>query len=197
MATKKLKPLQKNEFETIYNRFFHIYYDIAQRFLYQEEDAKSVVQDAFIKLWENEIHLQNDDEIKNYLFILVRNRSLNVIRQRKKQFQTTDQPEYLINSISHKLLEKTGEDILLYQELFEKVQQAIQALSPQCKKVFQLSRFEDLSNKEIAAVLDISVKAVEANITRALKQLREELAPYLISKEAAPKLPVLFYLSLS
>lgn len=120
MATKKLRPLRKNEFETIYNRFFHIYYDIAQRFLYQEEDAKSVVQDAFIKLWENEIHLQNDDEIKNYLFILVRNRSMNVIRQRKKQFQTTDQPEYLINSISHKLLEKTGEDILLYQELFEK-----------------------------------------------------------------------------
>ena len=187
MTPKKLKSLNKREFEDIYNRFFNVFYDVALHFLHHEDDAKCVVQEAFIKFWENDINFQSDKEIKNYLFILIRNRCLNLLREKKKRLQDTDIQDYLVASINYRLLNETGEDILLYQELFEKIQTAISRLTPQCKEVFKLSRFDDLSNKEIAQQLNISIKAVEANITRALKKLREELAPYLVGQEEKGK----------
>jgi RNA polymerase sigma-70 factor (ECF subfamily) len=174
---------KKKEFERIYNHFFSFFFDVAFHFLHHEEDAKGLVQDAFIKLWENGIYSKPEQEIKNYLFILIRNSSLNILRKRQKFSGGTDSKEALLASINYKLLNETGEDILLYQELFEKIQLAISNLTPQCRQVFMFSRFEDLSNKEIAEKLDISVKAVEANITRALKRMREELSPYLSGKE--------------
>lgn len=173
----------KNEFETIYNRFFNFFYEVALHFLRHEEDAKGMAQEAFIKLWETEKYTRPEQEIKNYLFIIIRNQCLNSLRNRKKNPRNDDGQDFLLSSINYRLLNETGEDILLYQELFDKIQIAISHLTPQCKEVFSLSRFDELSNKEIASKLDISVKAVEANITRALKSLREELADYLSAKE--------------
>ncbi len=175
--------LKKKEFEKIYTRFFSFFFDVAFQFLHHEEDAKSLVQDAFIKLWENDVYSKSEQEIKNYLFILVRNSSLNLLRQKRKFTNGSDSQEALLASINYRLLDETGEDILLYQELFERIQAAISNLSPQCREVFMYSRFEDFSNKEIAEKLNISVKAVEANMTRALKSLRQELSPYLSGKE--------------
>ena len=171
--------IQKKEFEKIYTRFFNFFYDVAYRFLNHEEDAEGIVQEAFIKLWESKMFAKPESEIRNYLFILIRNRCLNLLRSKRKRFVDTDSHEYLLTSINYKLLNETGEDILLYQELFEKIQSSISNLSPKCKEVFCLSRIDDLSNQEISERLDISIKAVEANITRALKKLKEELQPYL------------------
>lgn len=175
--------LKKKEFEEIYNRFFSFFYDVAFHFLHHEEDAKGLVQEAFIKLWEKGIYFKPEQEVKNYLFILIRNSSLNLLRTKRQFSETSNEQDVLLASINYKLVNETGEDILLYQELFEKIQTAISGLSPQCMEVFTLSRFDDLSNKEIANKLNITVKAVEANITRALKQLRQELASYLSPKD--------------
>lgn len=183
MAIIESDDLKKKEFERIYNHFFSFFFDVAYHFLHHEEDAKGLVQDAFIKLWENNIYSKSEQEIKNYLFILVRNSSLNLLRNRRKFSNGGNSQEALLASINYKLLNETGEDILLYQELFDKIQTAISNLTPQCREVFMLSRFEDLSNKGIAEKLNISVKAVEANITRALKSMRQELSSYLSGKE--------------
>ncbi|MGV8092596.1 MAG: RNA polymerase sigma-70 factor [Mangrovibacterium sp.] len=171
--------LGKREFGKVYNRFFSFFYQIAFHFLREEEDAKEVVQEAFIKLWEKQIYVKPESEIKNYLFILVRNQCLNLLREKRKNAEKLTSQEYFAVNISYKLLNATGEDILLSAELSEKIRIAISRLTPQCMTVFTLSRFEDMSNSEIAAKLNISVKAVEANMTRALKQLREELSSYL------------------
>lgn len=183
MTIIESEELRRKEFEKIYNRFFNFFSDVAFHFLHHEDDAKGLVQEAFIKLWENNIYSKSEQEIKNYLFILIRNSSLNLLRKKRKFFDGANSHEALLASINYKLLNETGEDILLYQELFEKIQTAISNLTPQCKEVFMFSRFEDLSNKEIAEKLNISVKAVEANITRALKSMREELSPYLSGTE--------------
>ena len=189
--------LKKSKLEDIYNRFFNFFYEVAVQFLHHEEDAKEVVQDAFIKLWENDIYLQTDKEIKNYLFILVRNRCLNLLRDKKKGIQNLSGQDFLIASINYKLLNETGEDILLHQELLEIIKTSIAKLTPQCREVFKLSRFEDLSNKEIADKLEISVKAVEANMTRALKSLKTDLAPYLRGNEGNGNSPVIRSILLS
>ena len=182
MPVNEYKKSGKREFEKIYSRLFDFYFQIAFHFLNNSEDAKEVVQDAFIKLWENSVYRKDILEIKNYLFIVIRNRCLNMLRDKKKMIQE-DNYERRIASLSYKLLEETSEDILLYRELSEKVQEAISSLPPKCGQVFKLSRTEDLSNKEIAQKLNISLKSVEANITRALKSLRIELAPYLAQKK--------------
>ncbi|MGE4586938.1 MAG: RNA polymerase sigma-70 factor [Mangrovibacterium sp.] len=170
---------KRKDFETIYHRFFNFYYQVAVHFLHHEDEAKEVVQESFIRLWEKEVYLKTDPEIRNYLFILVRNRCLNLLRDRRKLLQENGGEEYLSVLLRHRMLSETGEDILLYRELAERIHEAVARLSPQCREVFSLSRFEDLSNSQIAAKLQISVKAVEANMTRALRKLRQELAPYL------------------
>ncbi len=172
--------LTKAGFQRIYEQFFNYFFRISMQFLHSEPDACEIVQDAFVALWENRDKLHKDTNIKNYLFILVRNKSLNKLRDRKKEQKHTNSKEYLIDSISYRLLNETGEEILLYDELFELIMQAIGKLPEQCREVFRMSRFDQLSNKEIAEKLDITVKAVEANITRALKILRTDLHKYLI-----------------
>ncbi len=174
----------KRKFEKVYSQFFDCYFQIAFHFLCNSEDAKEVVQDAFIKLWENSVYLRDTDEIKNYLFIVIRNRCLNLLRDKKKMIYEDSYGDRLA-SINYKLLSESSEEVLLYRELAEKVLDAISSLPPQCRQVFSLSRTEDLSNKEIAQKLNISVKSVEANITRALKSLRIELAPYLAQKKTS------------
>lgn len=191
MEQKGPPSLKKKDFENTYNRFFNFFYDVAIQFLHHEEDAKEVVQDAFIKLWEHDIYLQTEKEIKNYLFILVRNRCLNLLRDRKKGIKNLSSQDFLIASINYKLLNETGEDILLHQELLETIKTSIAKLTPQCHEVFQMSRFEDMSNKEIAQKLEISVKAVEANMTRALKSLKADLAPYLQGNERNGNSPLI------
>ena len=170
---------RKKDFEVCYNKFFNSFYHIALQFISHEEDAEEVVQEAFIKLWGKDIDFQSEQEVKNYLFILIRNRCLNLLRDKKKQIQYGPVHDTLMALINYKLLDETGEDILLYSELVEKVRDAISLLTPQCRKVFELSRFEDLSNNEIADQMGISTKAVEANMTRAIKKLRDQLIPYL------------------
>jgi len=189
--------LKKKEFEKIYNRFFSFFYQVAFHFLHEEEDAKEMVQEAFIKLWERSIYMKSESEIKNYLFIIIRNHCLNFLRDKQKNLKAANSYEYLTASINYKLLSETGEDILLSLELSEQISLAISHLSLQCREVFMMSRFDAMSNKEIADKLRISVKAVEANMTRALKKLREELSPYLSEQRKTAANPTVYTFLLS
>ncbi len=173
----------KKKFEKTYNRFFNFYFQIAFHFLHHEEDAREVVQEAFIKCWEKDIHKKTEPEIKNYLFIIVRNRCLNILRDRKNKSTEFFPDDLSFASIQYKLLQETGEEILLYEELSQRISAAIDNLPPQCRTVFSMSRYENLSNIEISRKLNISVKAVEADITRSLRKLRVELAQYLSEED--------------
>ncbi|RKD88296.1 RNA polymerase sigma-70 factor [Mangrovibacterium diazotrophicum] len=175
----------KKKFEDLYNRYFHFFYQVAMQFLNRDDEAKGVVQESFIKMWEKEIYTQTEQSVKNYLFILVRNGCLNILRQRKRRMQEIDESELLQTSVSLHLLEETSEEILLYKELSDRIASMINKLTPQCREVFKLSRFNNYTNKDIAEELGISVKAVEANMTRALKQLRQDLKLYLDQEDAS------------
>ncbi|MDD4191292.1 MAG: RNA polymerase sigma-70 factor [Mangrovibacterium sp.] len=177
--TTESDSLNKKKFEKTYHAHFSSFYQIAFHFLHDEEDAKEVIQEAFIKLWEKQVYLKPEPEIRNYLFILVRNHCLNLLRDKRKSLLERGSSDYLAAQLNYKLLSVTGEDLMLSAELSEKIRLAISGLTPQCRQVFTMSRTDDLSNHEIAEKLQISVKAVEANMTRALKQLREELSEYL------------------
>ena len=139
------------------------------------DTSRDIVQGVFIRLWEMKDQLDTERSIKPYLFKSVLNRSLNYIRDQKKiihselpgsENQLTD---YLDSS-----------SFLEESELSQRISEAISNLPEKCRNIFTMSRFEDLSYKEIADKLGVSVKAVEAQMTRALKLLRNDLIDYLI-----------------
>ena len=162
--------MDHREFEELFRNYFTPLMAFSRRILGDEEDAREVVHQVFINLWEKRRELDLSTSLKSYLFTSVNNRSLNVIRDRKK-FSSEEVPE------------RAGEwDVstqLEAMELEEKIRAAIDTLPERCREIFELNRFEGLKYSEIATQLDISVKTVENQMTKALKLLREQLGKYL------------------
>jgi len=162
--------MDKREFEELFRNFFTPLMAFSRRILGDEDDAREVVHQVFINLWEKRSELDFSTSLKSYLFTSVNNRSLNMIRDRKK-FSSEEVPE------------RAGEWDVSAQieaiELEEKIRAAIETLPERCREVFELNRFEGLKYSEIASQLDISVKTVENQMTKALRILREQLGKYL------------------
>lgn len=133
------------------------------------EDAEEVVNDIFISIWDKQTELKEELGIKSYLFRSVKNRSLNKIRSSKTHFETMSEEIPLAGNFT------TGLDQIQFKETRDKVQFFVDQLPTRCRQVFLLSRVHDLSHKEIAELMDISVKTVENQIGFALKFLREAL----------------------
>lgn len=157
-----------------YEELFMTHYPALVRSAYRLLDdraaAEDIVQDVFCKLWEKKNELHHITSLKSYLFRMVINECLNYIRKNKAILAREDSysafPDIADNATINNLNVK---------ELEKKVESAVRELPPVCKKVFMLSRYEQFSYKQIAAELNISVKAVEKHIIRALKSLRDIL----------------------
>jgi len=125
-----------------------------------------------IKLWHKQQHLNIRGPVEAYLYRMVINTSLNHIEKEKKYTRLENQSVITLEQTI-----ETQENSHIIEDREKKVRDAISELPPQCQTVFSLSRFENLSNKEIAEHLGISVKAVEKHVTAALKTLRIKLKP--------------------
>jgi RNA polymerase sigma-70 factor (ECF subfamily) len=150
------------------------------QFISDWDKSKSLAQEAFINLWLNREKIETLNGIKAFLYTYARSSCLNYIRHRKVISKYEDlqlqSKEDLLNS---EVLESFDFNSLEFIELEELIMRSINDLPDQCRRVFMLSRFEGKMNKEIAEELDISIKSVEANMTRALKALRGNLVDYL------------------
>ena len=146
-----------------------IYFEIPVS-LEEEDDAKEIVHDVFIKVWEKMDSLPPDVNYKSYLYKSVNNRGLNFIRDRKKLVQLDQISEEKYSSSLAEMEEK---------ELERAIELAIHSLPDKCREVFELSRYEGLTYKSIAEKMAVSVKTVEAQMSKALRLLREHLAEFL------------------
>ena len=162
--------LEGRNFERLFKDFFPPLMAFARKILGDEDDARDVVHQVFINLWEKRKELDLSTSLKSYLFTSVHNRSLNVIRDRLK-FSSAEVPEVAGEWDVSAQLES--------MELEEKIREAIDSLPEKCREIFELSRFEGLKYGEIATQLNISIKTVENQISKALKILREQLGKYL------------------
>ncbi len=143
-------------------------------FLKNLEASEEVVQETFVKLWENRKTLNITSSLKSYLFRAVRNSSLNVIKHEKIKDKYKSYNEYEIKNHSASLDEEIDAS-----ELEIKIRKSIDLLPSERKKAFIMSRYEGLKYKEIAEKLNISKKTVENQIGKALKFLKSELAEYM------------------
>jgi len=161
-------------FEDIYKRYYVELCMFAQRFIPLAEEAEEIVQDVIYKLWENKESIDSIQSVRSYLYTSVRNKSLNLLKHKKIEEKYRDEAWIELKSIENAVYEEASAN-----ELQEKISHSIDELPDRCREVFLLSRTEGLKNKDISERLGITVKAVEANISRALSSLRLSLKEYL------------------
>ena len=135
--------------------------------------AEDIVQDIFVKLYEQASTLNITGTPGAYLRRMAVNRAIDHYRKHSKRQQVDLDQQFDLSSY-----EETDQ-ALDFEDTKEAVKQAIAALPQQCRVVFLLKRKEGMTNKEVAEYLGISVKTVENQVTKAMKRLREQLGPLL------------------
>lgn len=165
--------------ESAYKELFVRYYAqlvvFARKVIYDDDLARDLVQDVIVGFYEKRKEIKIHSSLQAHLYQSVRNRCLNQIKHSQIRrdhhaniYQTKKNDEAFV------------EDKLQETELEQRIYSVIQALPTQCKKIFEMSRFEGVSNQEIADKLDLSKRTVETQISKALKVLRTQLAGYLV-----------------
>lgn len=169
---------EKKAYESIYSEYFGVLYHLCLHYLHNENVAEEIVQDTFMKLWEIKSSLNEQVNIKNFLYTITKNNCLNYLRNRKTTIKHLEKIKYLEIQFNYEALEKLG-DYIQFEELRSKIENSINSLPNEVRETFKLSRFEELTYKEIAEKQNISSKTVEARISKALRILRVELKDYL------------------
>lgn len=139
------------------------------------DEAEDLVQQTFVKLWELRADISVQFSLKAYLYRMVHNRALNRLRSHRTRQRYGEQQVRLMEN-AHEPAPDTASN-----ELHTRYHNALKVLPTECRKVFELSRFEDLKYREIAEQLGISIKTVETQMGKALRLLRTELADYLLT----------------
>jgi RNA polymerase sigma-70 factor, ECF subfamily len=169
----------KDGFRHIFQQFYQPLYHLSSHYLEDPDEAKEVVQNAFVKLWEVRQNLNEDSNIRNFLFTLVKNNCLNLLKRKQLLLKHHEKIKWMEMHYQYESLSRMGDDYLEFNELKDKIDLAIRNLPEHCRVVFEMSRFEQLKNREIAEKLGVTQKTVEAHLTKALKILRNELKDYL------------------
>lgn len=168
------------ELDITYKALFRKYYPsllfYATR-LIGDEEAEDVVQDVFIELWKRKDTMIIGEQIQAFLYRAVYTRSLNVLKHRsiKNGYYATIEE---INRKRVELYHPDNNEVIKRIENIElrtEISSAINELPDKCKEVFKLSYLHDMKNKEIADIMGISLRTVEAHMYKALKYLRERL----------------------
>ena len=153
-------------FESIYDRYWDKLFDAAYKRLHNTAICEEVVQDIFVKIWEKRSALTITTGLKNYLYTAVK---YSVIDHYRKEVL---QDNFVLANKQNADLDNTTEDSIFLNDLKQHLEGLISTLPVKCKNVYVLSRLEHKSNKEIAAILNISEKTVEGHLTKALQHIR-------------------------
>lgn len=167
----------RNEEENVFNRMFVEYYkplcNYAFHYVNDVETSREITQDVFLKFWEKADFDEAQIVLKSFLYVSIRNACIDFLKHNRlhQEYRSKILLEYAVTYNDHF-------DQIVAKELSKKIEKAVSKLPPQCQKVFRLSRFEHLKNKEIAGNLNISLKAVEAQMSKALFFLKSQLTEY-------------------
>lgn len=178
MSSTLLYRIQFKNDETAFRQFYteHVFklFQFAFTFIQNREQAEEIVNDVFLKLWQNRSKLDTIDNIQVYLYVAVRNTAANYLR--KVKGITIDLEN---QAVHHFYLSPDPEQLLVTDELKRRIEASIDGLPPRCKLIFKLVKEDGLSASEVATILDISYKTVTTQLTIALKKLEEALRPSL------------------
>ncbi len=177
----KIKKGDIGAFEILFKQYYKKLCIYAEDFVKEKSMAEEIVSDVFYKIWESRENLNITGSAQAYLYTSVQNTSIKYLEHLKvlKKYN-----EFATNALQNKeLLYPTSDQYpianLISQEIETEINQAIGALPEQCRQIFCMHRFDDLSYEEIASKLGLSINTIRTQMMRALKKLRESLREYL------------------
>ena len=171
LQQKLLNQLSRGEepaFNALYKAYSRPLFLRVVNMIKSEDDAQEIIQELFIKLWQNRETINSIKSFQAYVYTIANNLVYNYFRKISYDQSLID--KLLLNAASHYL---DGQELLENKESAEIFQKAINQLSPQCKKVFQLCKIEGKSHKEVAQLMGISMPTVNSHMTNAVKSIRE------------------------
>lgn len=171
---------REKEISRLFLQYYRELCAFTYRYVRSEDAAEDIVQETFSRIWSSHTVLADEQDgasVRSYLYRCVRNRAIDYLRNSENCRDRLD--DYLNNAalehhVEHLLIDREGE-AYDYRVLLHEVQAVVAAFPPKTRQVFVMSRMHKMSNKEIAAALGVSVKAIEKHITKALLRIREHL----------------------
>ena len=160
-------------FEALFRAHYAPLVGFVEGMLRRHDLAEEVVQEVLLNLWRARDTLRIEDSLRAYLYRGARNRALNHLRHERVERRA--EPRV----VGESSLAPAGDAQLVEEEIDVAVREAVAALPERCREVFELSRVQGLRYAEIAQVLGISVKTVDTQMGRALRALRQKLAPWI------------------
>lgn len=168
---RRIRHGDTGQFESLFRSSYVSLVRYARTLLKDQDTSEEIVQDLFFRIWQDREKLKIESSLNGYLFRAVHNRCLHWIEHKRivdrhaaemaaREDENTENPD----------------DMIRYRELQEKIAQILERLPERCGRIFCMNRFEGLKYTEIAEKMSVSVKTVEANMGRALKEFRKALA---------------------
>lgn len=155
-------------FEILFQKYYVRFYNFVFNLTKNSQAAEDIIQNVFMKIWINRANLRPDQSIHNYIYVLSKREMLNHIRDRKAYVQV----ERLV--MAEQPSEEVTDQSMSLKELDERIRRFIADMPEQRRKVFLLSRYRGLTNKEIAEMMGLSVRTVDRHINLALTSLKKE-----------------------
>jgi len=162
----------RNAFRTLFMEYQPRIYRFLWLKLRSVEVAEDLVQETFVRLWQKPKQIRSIDALETYLFRIAENVAIDFFRKQKKEKNTHPTADSLSTR------ETMPDGLIEDSELSKHIDSVIQNLPPNRKTAFILSRYEELSYKQIAEIMSISIKTVEKHIIMALQTLKEELKKF-------------------
>ncbi|MBN2486176.1 MAG: RNA polymerase sigma-70 factor [Bacteroidales bacterium] len=171
---QRIKADDRGAFELLFKRLYPRLKDFAWKVVKDEDIAKDIVQDVFIKLWEKKKSVETIN-IEAFIFKSVKNQCLTHLKHLKIVENVNSNLSNLseVEELYRIDFVRNEPYVLIEKELQRQIEDVFNKLPGQCRNVFMLSRIEGLKNREIAEKLEINIKNVERHITRALCEFRK------------------------
>jgi len=159
-------------FRQVYVNFYKRLFQFAQAIVKTREAAEEIVEDVFVRIWQQKTTIATIHNLRVYLYTATKNAALNYLSKKAR--------ESITEPFDHIHIELNGsgvspEEILITAEMYRKLQEAVEALPPRCKMIFKLVREDGLRYKEIAGILNISVNTIDVHMAIAVKRIAAAL----------------------
>ncbi|MBB5441267.1 RNA polymerase sigma-70 factor (ECF subfamily) [Pedobacter sp. AK017] len=168
--TDLLKSGDRHAFTELYNRYWKLIYAHVYKMLRDEDDAKDIVQEVFGNLWIKASSIKSNINISGLMYTSARNRVFDLIEKNKVRFDYLGELAEFLSDTDSMQIETIDE-----KRIIEILEREIQNLPPKMRAIFELSRKENLSHREIASKLNISEQTVKKQVHNALKVIKPKL----------------------
>jgi RNA polymerase sigma-70 factor (family 1) len=155
-------------FRQVYVFYYKRLYQFAYALVKTREPAEEIVEDVFVRIWQQRETINSIQNLRVYLYTAIKNSALNYLSQKARQ-SITEPFDHIHITVGNST--DTPEQILITAEMQQKIQTAVEALPPRCKMIFKLVREDGLKYKEIAGILNISVNTIDAQMAIAIKKI--------------------------